>query len=337
MKERKSTFALVIIVVGTVIGAGFATGREISQYFARFGYWFIPCSIFAGLLFYLMYSFLLKVSQKKQFVNYKQFSIYTFGKWYFWFDTFLCVSFLIVCGSMYASVNQVQKIICPAIDFPFLSLLTAVLCVLVCLKGFSGLSKASVLTIPPIIILIIIICLKGSGSTGTAVMEIIDMPMSLLSCLLYVGMNIILAGVFLILVGNKYTKKQAKWATVIAISIITALLLLICTCLFNNQTLLNSEVPLLSLSFSFSDIYGYLFCIIIWCAVFSTIVASSFTCLNIICSKNQFLLTFVIIAIGYAISALGFSEIVKFVYPVIGVFGLAFVIITFFRFREKRK
>ena len=332
----KKTLVFALIVIGTIIGAGFATGREVSQYFARFGYVFIPCALLAGMLFYFFYVFLLKISREKNFANYQTFSKQSFGKFRFYFDAFLCVSFLVLCGSMYASINQVQRILFD-FQFPVLSFATAVLCVVVCLNGLSGLSKVNFVIIPPIVILMTIICIKGISMApyaGELITSSWVVPLGLFSCILYVLMNFILAGIFLLLIGNKYAEKQSNIAMVIAVIVLTTLLILICICLLKNSNIMGESVPLLVLSFSFSKVYGYIFCIIIWFAVFSTLISASFSCLNILSYKNQFLSTFLVVIISYFISTIGFSEIVKYIYPVIGMVGFVFCLVVMIKYKE---
>ena len=38
MKKMAGSFQIAAVYVGTVIGAGFATGREIVEFFTRFGF-----------------------------------------------------------------------------------------------------------------------------------------------------------------------------------------------------------------------------------------------------------------------------------------------------------
>ena len=334
----KKTMALSFIIVGTVIGAGFASGQEIFQYFARFGKLSIPLAIIAGVLFFFSYKFLLDLSSRERFPDYDVFSRRIFKKVSPIFDVFLCFSFIVLCGSMYASLNQLQGVLFDDIDFPILSLVTAVLCVLTSLKGLSGLAKASVLIVPPIILAILVLCFSKID-IGQLVFEPITFALGmdgLLSTILYVAMNVLLSGVFLVLIGKNYTRKQIKIASIVSISLIGALLISICLCLIANPRAMDSQVPLLALSFSISKTFGYIFCVVIWCAVFSTLISSSFTCINIISSKNQFLSSFIVVLAGYLLSTIGFSNIVKWVYPVIGCVGIVFMFATVLAFRKRK-
>lgn len=333
----RKIIALSFIMIGTVLGAGFASGQEIFQYFARFGKLSIPLAIVSAVLFFFSYKFLLDLSNRERFLDYDAFSRRVFRKVSPIFDVFLCFSFIVLCGSMYASVNQLQEMLFN-VDFPVLSFITAILCVLISLKGFSGLAKASVLTIPPIIFAILVLSFSKID-VGQMFFQPVTFALGvdgLLSAILYVAMNVLLSGVFLVLIGKNYTKKQIKIASITSISLLGVLLISICLCLIANPRVVEGQVPLLVLSFSISKIFGYMFCVVIWCAVFSTLVSSSFTCINIISSKNQFLSSFIVVLAGYLISSIGFSNIVKWVYPIIGCVGIVFMFATVLAFRRRK-
>lgn len=330
----KKTLELSFIMVGTIIGAGFASGQEVYQYFARFGVWSILFALLAGLLFFISYKFLLNLSRREQFEDYNAFSRKTFGNFSPLFDVFLCFSFIVLCGSMYASLNQLQGMLFD-INFPILSLITAVLCVLTSLKGFSGLAKASIFTVPPIVVAILVLSFSKTSVENISY-DFLSGVEGCWSCVIYVAMNVLLSGVFLVLVGKKYSKKQIKISSIVSIGIITVLLISICLCLIANPRLKDSQVPLLTLSFALSKPFGYVFCAVVWCAVFSTLISSSFTCINIISSKNQFLSSFIVVLAGYLLSNVGFGNIVRLVYPVVGVVGIVFMMVVFIRFGKRK-
>ena len=55
------TISVLFAIIGTVIGSGFISGKEIAVFFARFGFWSIPCIILSFLLFWgFFYAILIK-------------------------------------------------------------------------------------------------------------------------------------------------------------------------------------------------------------------------------------------------------------------------------------
>ena len=59
----------VFLIVGSIIGAGFASGRELSLFFAEFGYnslYFLPIVF---ILFYYCFKMFLTLGSTKKFEN----------------------------------------------------------------------------------------------------------------------------------------------------------------------------------------------------------------------------------------------------------------------------
>ena len=54
MKKLAGSFQIAAVYVGTVIGAGFATGREIVEFFTRFGFVGFIAILLSGYLFITM-------------------------------------------------------------------------------------------------------------------------------------------------------------------------------------------------------------------------------------------------------------------------------------------
>ena len=51
-------FKIVLLIIGTIIGAGFVSGKEISSFFSIFGYYSF---IFILPIFFLLYYFINKL------------------------------------------------------------------------------------------------------------------------------------------------------------------------------------------------------------------------------------------------------------------------------------
>lgn len=67
--------------IGIIVGAGFASGQEIFQYFTSFGYWGIAGAIFSAVLFAYLGMMLTRIGCQLQTDSHKE-AIYTIGgKW----------------------------------------------------------------------------------------------------------------------------------------------------------------------------------------------------------------------------------------------------------------
>ncbi len=323
----KKTVSLIFVIVGTIIGAGFATGKEVAVYFTRFGYMTIPCAIMCGVFFYYINYLFLRLHRVEKFDNYLDFSRKVFGKFSSVVNLFLCTCFIILSGSMYAGINAMQFML-TGLSFPFFSLISALLCVRICVKGASALSNANLIVIPLVIVLTVIVCVKGvaqpSGYGFSVGMS--SIPLSIIFCIVYIGMNMVLSGIFLSIIGKEYSAKQSKTASFVSSVMITLLIILISVCLFFNPILLDVDLPLLELSYSMSHVWGIIFCVMTWLAIFTTLISSTFTTINMITmKKNKLYIILIVVLLGYILSLFTFSKIVSILYPIIGVAGILFI------------
>ena len=57
-----ATFSVVLAIVGTIVGSGFISGKEIAVFFTRFGLFSYPCIFLAFFLFWgIFYLILIKL------------------------------------------------------------------------------------------------------------------------------------------------------------------------------------------------------------------------------------------------------------------------------------
>ena len=113
----KNIIKIVMVIMGTLIGAGFASGREIYFFFSRFGtlgqIGIIISGIFTGIIIYLV----LKIVKDRQVLNYnqlleeinpkhKKINIYINKI----VNSFLLISFFIMIAGFSAYIKQVYKL-----------------------------------------------------------------------------------------------------------------------------------------------------------------------------------------------------------------------------------
>ena len=80
MKKWTGAFQVAAVYVGTVIGAGFATGREIVEFFTRFGFYGLLAILLAGYLFIFLGAKIMVKAIEIQAASYEEFNQYLFGR-----------------------------------------------------------------------------------------------------------------------------------------------------------------------------------------------------------------------------------------------------------------
>ena len=80
MKKWTGAFQIAAVYVGTVIGAGFATGREIVEFFTRFGFFGFLGILLSGYLFIFLGAKIMIKSIEIQATSFEEFNEYLFGR-----------------------------------------------------------------------------------------------------------------------------------------------------------------------------------------------------------------------------------------------------------------
>ena len=75
-----SAFQIAAVYVGTVVGAGFATGREIVEFFSRFGFIGLVGILMAGYIFIFLGTKIMVISAQINAKSYEQFNEFLYGK-----------------------------------------------------------------------------------------------------------------------------------------------------------------------------------------------------------------------------------------------------------------
>ena len=71
IKNLKLSLRIGAVFIGTVVGAGFATGQEIMQFFTCFGQIGAVTLLMTGILFYIMAAAVIRAAACYNAYNYK--------------------------------------------------------------------------------------------------------------------------------------------------------------------------------------------------------------------------------------------------------------------------
>lgn len=80
MTRKQSIFTLASIYIGTVIGAGFASGQEVLQFFGKYGYKGILGVMVITVLFSLLGASVLNAVYTRKISSLEEFTTIYFGK-----------------------------------------------------------------------------------------------------------------------------------------------------------------------------------------------------------------------------------------------------------------
>lgn len=336
MKDLIKIFQIAAVFIGTIVGAGLASGKEISHFFTSFG---LPsfCGIMlCGLFYILLCSIISDISQKYRLESYsdviKTVSPNILGKFTGIITTFYLIasSSIILAGSG-ALLNQ-----CLGIPKIIGTLLMAFIAILTLRKGTNGLIGINSVIVPSLIIVIttifIMYMLFGMEDITVDMLKGMTNKKSnwLVSTILYSGYNILCCCGVLVPLSTEIKKKSHMfWGIALGAIGLTLLCLAINFMLMVNQPhIYEYQIPLLYIADRFGRAIQTLLMIIIWCEMFSTEVSDVFSISKTL--ENTFKIKysmgiFLVIGIAIPISLIGFSNLIETLYPLFGVLSLIFI------------
>lgn len=333
----KNVFKIVFVIIGTLIGAGFASGQEIYVFFFSYGIkgfiGIIISSVGMGVLIYKtlgiinkyninsykdLLDILIKNKKENKYFNFKNIINLII-------NIFILVTFFIMIAGFGAYFEQ-QFGINSLVGSSILAILNFV----IFLTSVKGVIKANELLVPMLIVFLVIIGFINIIDINIVKLGnyIIRTNQSnyILSAIIYASYNSILLIPVLITL-KKYinTKKQILFisliSTIIVILLATIIFLILIRVDVDITKLEMPAVYVVSNIFKFLEIiYGF----IILGSIFTTSISLGTSFLqNVSKNKKSYTQIATVMCItSVLISKIGFSNLINLLYPIFGYLGL---------------
>lgn len=336
-KELIKVFQIAAVFIGTIVGAGLASGKEITQFFTSYGYKSFIGILLCGIFYIAMCSIISKISIYHNLNSYSEvISIVSpnfLGKITGTITTlYLISSASIILAGSGALINQFFGV--PKI---FGTLLIAILAFIVLQKETAGLIEVNSIIVPSLIIVVStililyvifykdIITIEHLKSLGA------KKENWFLSTILYSGYNILCCSGVLVPLSTEMKKsKTMLWGIALGAIGLTVLCLCINLMLMLNQPYIYEyEIPLLYIADRFGKPLQLMLLLIIWLEMFSTEVSDVYSIaktLNRSFGVKFKLSIFIIIGLALPISQIGFTNLISTLYPIFGFLSLIFIL-----------
>ncbi|MDD6796021.1 MAG: transporter [Clostridiaceae bacterium] len=347
-KEFLKIFQVSVVFIGTIVGAGLASGKEITQFFTSFGIKSFLGIIFCGVFYIVMGSIISKISISYNLNSYsdvmKLISPNMLGNFTGVITTlYLISSASIILAGSGALINQffgIPKIIG--------SLIMLALAAFFLLRGTDGLIEvnsfivpALIITMTTILVLYFVFCNDMISIDNISSFEPKKSGI-IISTILYAGYNTLCSSGVLVPL-SKQMKKPKIMITGICFG---ALGLTILCCVINLMLTINQpyiyeyEIPLLFVAKRFGPVIQALLLMIIWLEMFSTEVSDVYSISKTL--EQTFHIEFkkgifIVLAFALPISQVGFTNLISTLYPMFGVLSLVFITqCLYFYFKHKK-
>ena len=341
----KDISKVVFVIIGTFIGAGFASGQEMYIFFFKYGINGLIGILISSIILGIIISKTLKIIKENNIQSYKEFLdniivkktsikaknnvsqktnklIQTMN---IIVNTFILVTFFIMIagfGTYFAQQFGINQLIGSSI--------LAIIVYIILNTNVKGVVKANEIVVPILVTLVIII-----GVANLKNISIINIDNYLiqndniafiLQAILYASYNSILLIPVLITL-NKYIKNK-KQTTIIGITstliILTMSILIFLLLIKVDVNIENLEMPVVYVVSNMLRILEYIYGIVILGSIFTTAISLGISFLqNTVKNKKSYTQIALIMCItSVIISKIGFSNLVNILYPIFGYLGI---------------
>lgn len=337
--------------IGIIVGAGFASGQEILQYFTSFGYLGIIGALISTALFGYLGMNLTRLGSMMQTTSHREVIYGISGKWIGRLVDYIIILTLFgVAVVMFAGAGSVfsQQFGLPS------ALGSTVMAIIVVLTIMLNIKKviAIIGSITPFLIITVIALMIYSLTTmelsfnelnPLANEQLSAVPNWFLSSINYVSFNIALGAAMAIVMGGaeKDEKIAARGGLIGGLGL-GILILLSHLALFSKiDTVGGTEMPMLKIANDISPVLGVFMSVILFGMIYNTAVSMlfSFSARFVALDTVKFKVFVGIAGVAaYILSFLGFTILVNMFYPVVGYLGFFLVgALVFASFKKTEK
>ena len=319
---KAGAFTLSCALLGTFIGAGFASGREISEFFVTYGKAGVILSLFSSVFLFILCGAVMAKSLKGE-------SEIGAAKTLSALMSFFVLSAMLAgFGSMTSMLWGMNPLVGSAIFALILFFLGAL--------AENGFMASFNLMVPFMIALMLFLCLPPAPHFSDPTQS----GSSVFSALLYLSYNFAMMYTAVSALGKNAQSRSSITKSTLICCLICALTLVSACFAISSQGLTYEEMPLFTLSQSMPAPIPQLFSACLTAGIFSTAAGIMVGLLDFLprfspkIFKNPVISCLLILVPSLVLSAVGFSEIVSKLYRFNGLLGL--ILIAAVLFKRKR-
>jgi uncharacterized membrane protein YkvI len=329
------------VYVGTVVGAGFATGKEIVEFFVQYRFFGFIGIWISGLLFIWLGTKMMILSKTIGAKSYKDLNEWLFGK-----SAGAAVNFLmmiVLFGVTSVMLSGSGALFKEQLGVPYQIgiFITISLTVLIMIFGIKGVMGVNMFVVPMMVTFSII------GACNVMISENVYQSLlflgdgfehflkSFLSPFAYAAFNLAMAQAVLVpLAYEMNDEKSMKWGGMLGGGILCVILLCSFLSLSAIPNIDQFEIPMAEVIKHFMSGMHAIFILVIYGEIFTSLIGDIFGLQKQLQQSyrgNKVLLMFLIIFIAYCISLFGYGRLISFLYPLFGYISFLFLALLAFK------
>lgn len=348
MKEKKiSSLHVAGTYIGTIVGAGFASGQEMLQFFVSFGKVGLLGIFIITLLFMYFGYIIMELGWKLNVTSHLPIVTKVGGRFLGTFSDIVITFFLF--GALTAMIAGSGAMFHQEFNIhPLLgSLFMAVITVITVIGGFNNIINSISIVVPFLILAAVsvsIATLISSSTVGDFNICSIERPVLLRnwlwSAIIYISYNIVPSISILGPLGKSASDRRIikNGALLGGLGLGVGALAIFSALFVNVGIVKDLEVPMIMVARNISPLVRGLYAIVLIAEIYTTAVGDLYGFAARLCDMNTKRATVFIIGssiMAFFASLAGFSNLVKYLYPTVGYCGIVTLMcLTYHRYKQ---
>ncbi|MFZ3591469.1 hypothetical protein ACOI1C_20135 [Bacillus sp. DJP31] len=339
MKNLKSILQVAATYIGTVVGAGFATGKEVVQFFSQYGMIGIIGILISGYLFIWLGTKSMLIAKRIEANSYQEVNEFLFGEKIGRIVNFVFLIMLFgVTSVMLSGAGAVfrEQLGLPAQMGIWLSL---ILCYVAVIRGMKGLLLVNSIIVPMMLLFSFIIIFAFPDASAYYG-ESPNIGMLLLSALAYASYNIALGQAVLVPLGRDCENETIiKWGGFLGGLGLTFILITSHLALITIPDMTSYSIPMAEIIKVIGTVIHLLFVLVIYGEIYTTLIGNVYGISRKLSasSKPNKAIIISILLICYFVSLIGFDYLVRYLYPIFGYMGCVILLSLMFKKMPKAR
>ena len=317
-------FSFSLAIIGTTIGAGFVSGKEIANFFNVYGNFAYIMAIVMGIVYFLTLKLFFKCSSNNPFNNN-------------FLDYIIAFCQLISLTAMIAGLNSVLS---NYFGSKTLFYIVIILCFVIILCGLKGLTRTNALLMPILLTFILFTGISALFLHSNFNIEVFDSsPIKIASYIfIYIGLDLFSCYPICIILGKTTSKKERNIiASIVGVAISILISCYLVSVLKKDTNYMYFDLPILNYTIDHFDNLYIFACIMLCIGIITTLLSNGFILYDFSRKhfrKNSFIGFLLFFCIAFILSFVGFSTIVEFFYPINGLIGIILVCVLIFKTKK---
>ena len=319
-----SSFQVAAVYVGTVVGAGFATGREIVEFFTKYGVFGLAGILLAGFLFISIGTKMLILSKRIKARSYQDLMTFLFGNKIGGFvNVFMLVVLVGLTSIMLSGAGAVFK---EQLNLPIKLgvIITILLTIAVMIFGVKGLFSVNIIVVPMLILFCTILGIQ-SFSIEPLFMLPEEKSASLrwvISAFSYAAFNLTMASAVLVPLASEINdEKVLRRGGMIGGILLTVILISSHFALSTLSNIMQYDIPMAEVMKTTILSLYFIYIAVIYGEIFTSVIGNLYGLEKQITSFvkiPRMVIICAILCIAAFISKIGYSSLISSLYPIFG-------------------